>query len=117
MRFVILHHQVENGEHWDFMLEAGGVLRTWQLFREPTGIDAVPLPARRIGDHRKAYLEYEGPLKGGRGQVTRVDQGVYDVESESPGRLVIQLSGRRLRGRVVLQRHGDGWVLDNATAT
>ena len=29
-RFVLLEH-VWNGVHWDFMLEAGDVLRTWAI--------------------------------------------------------------------------------------
>ncbi len=34
-RFAILHHKTAGGEHWDLMLERGGVLLTWQLEREP----------------------------------------------------------------------------------
>ena len=47
-RFVILHHTVHGGEHWDLMLEHGDVLLTWQLFSDPTASPVFPLRARRI---------------------------------------------------------------------
>ncbi|MFU8829917.1 MAG: hypothetical protein ACNA8P_10865, partial [Phycisphaerales bacterium] len=34
-------------------------------------------------DHRTRYLDYEGPVSGGRGSVTRVALGSAEVESES----------------------------------
>jgi len=100
------------------MLERGDVLLTWQLLREPVGVQSLPVPARRIGDHRKAYLDYEGPVSGGRGDVRRVDAGLVEFEEPiAPGlseveRCVIRLRGSRLRGRFTLTRTGDDWVLD-----
>lgn len=77
-RFVILHHTTRDGEHWDLMLEQGDVLQTWQLLANPLGGEAYPISARRIGDHRLAYLTYEGPISGDRGNVTRIDEGEYE---------------------------------------
>ena len=34
-RFVILRHDSPRGEHFDFMLEAAGVLKTWALPQPP----------------------------------------------------------------------------------
>ena len=34
-RFVILRHDKPRGEHFDFMLEAGDVLKTWALALAP----------------------------------------------------------------------------------
>lgn len=116
-RFVILHHAAPDGEHWDLMLEHGGVLRTWQLPREPAGPEALPLPARRIGDHRLAYLTYEGPLTNGRGRVTRVDEGTCSMVENAEGGLLIHLAGRRLRGSFLLAPTAHGshdWQLEPA---
>ena len=110
-RFVILHHRVADGEHWDLMLEHGGVLLTWQLQREPVDRSSLPIPARRIGDHRRAYLEYEGPLSGDRGHVRRVEAGSVEFRDTSPDRYVVQLRSRRLSGLFTLAAVGDGWVL------
>ena len=111
LRFVILHHRVTGGEHWDLMLEQGEVLLTWQLEREPVDRASLPIPARRIGDHRKAYLDYQGPLGGGRGDVDRVDEGQVAFEETTEARYVMRLTGRRLTGRFALAVEGDAWVL------
>ena len=105
-RFVILEHDHPQ-LHWDLMLEAGDALRTWRLH-------APPEPGRIIAatpsfDHRLAYLDYEGPVSGGRGTVKRWDAGTFAWESETETELVVQLHGRRIAGRGVLARAGEGW--------
>ncbi len=112
--FVILHHRLKGGEHWDLMLEHGQVLLTWQLEREPTDAAALPIPARRIGDHRPAYLTYEGPVSGDRGDVRRVDAGTVEIQGLSAETCIFTLSDGRLRGRFVLSGHDDAWSLDRA---
>ncbi len=114
-RFVILHHQLDDGEHWDLMVEWGKGLATWQLAREPVNRGSLPIPARRIANHRKAYLEYEGPLSRDRGRVRRVDQGTVTIEELTGGRWVFELTGSRLAGRFVLAREADDrWTLSPA---
>jgi hypothetical protein len=102
-RFVLLEH-TWNGVHWDFMLEAGDVLRTWAI-DEPLerGRD---LPARALGDHRKAYLEYEGELSGNRGSVKRVDRGTFQVLEWSDRRVRVAVAGTQLVGEVDLRWAG-----------
>lgn len=97
-RFVILHHRLADGEHWDFMIEVGEVLWTWQLTASPIDRPADAIPARRIGEHRKAYLTYEGPVSRDRGTVERVDDGTYRFEEVGAERIVVRLEGRRGRG-------------------
>ncbi len=110
-RFVILHHVSAEGEHWDLMLERHGALLTWQLHEEPHGLSSLPIPATRIGDHRKAYLQYEGPLTGDRGTVRRVDAGTVTFVDVAPDRYTLELGGRRLRGLTTLTRGPEHWVL------
>ena len=110
-RFVILHHQLEDGEHWDLMLEHVDTLLTWQLSREPVSRASLPIPAWRIGDHRKAYLDYEGPISGSRGAVRRVDAGVVEMESLSQDRCRFILRDGRLKGRLELACEHGQWVL------
>jgi hypothetical protein len=98
-RFVILLHETppghERATHWDFMLQAGDVLRTWALSEEPR-IGAI-IEAEALPDHRLAYLDYEGPVSRGRGTVTRWDSGRYTVEHETAAQLYIRLDGNRLQ--------------------
>ncbi|MCH8148804.1 MAG: hypothetical protein IH987_12530 [Planctomycetes bacterium] len=110
-RFVILHHVVAGGEHWDLMLEHGGVLLTWQLAREPIDAASLPIPAKRIADHRMAYLEYEGPISKGRGQVVRVDHGIVNYVRFTERCCSVELLGLRLSGRFCLVEEGGAWSL------
>ncbi|MFO0927467.1 MAG: DNA polymerase ligase N-terminal domain-containing protein [Gemmataceae bacterium] len=103
-RFVLLEHD-HPFLHYDLMIEVGDVLWTWRLdVALPTG---ERLAASRIADHRRAYLDYEGPVSGNRGTVRRVDGGEYDWVERQADCLVLQVRGRRAVGRLVLRRTGD----------
>jgi hypothetical protein len=93
-RYVILTHD-HPFPHWDLLLERtpGGMLRAWRLLSEPAvGVCclAEPLP-----DHRPLYLDYEGPVSGDRGTVTRWDWGEYALLSAAALPLSVQLRGQR----------------------
>ncbi|MBN9117882.1 MAG: hypothetical protein J0I06_01725 [Planctomycetes bacterium] len=106
-RFVILTHDWPF-PHWDFLAEADGALRAWRLLSEPTpGADIVAEPNF---DHRPIYLDYEGPVSGGRGSVSRWDAGSCTWITDEPGRVEIELCGAKLAGRAAVQRAGGAWV-------
>lgn len=99
-RFVILEHQFQ-GVHWDFMLESGEALRTWRLECPPeTG---QPITATLLADHRRAYLDYEGEVSGGRGRVSRWDQGQFAWVTDEPRSVAVRLVGQRTNGRAYLR--------------
>jgi hypothetical protein len=109
-RFVLLRHETPAGferpSHWDLMLEAGDHLRCWALPQLP---DAPgELWAEALGDHRLAYLEYEGPIAGGRGEVWRADAGEFQFVVDQEDEVTVRLAGERMRGTLALQRGEDG---------
>jgi hypothetical protein len=116
-RYVILEHDHPT-LHWDLMLEAGEALRTWRLAAPPEAGRAVP--AEPSFDHRKAYLDYEGPVSGGRGVVSCWDRGDYSPgleEATRPdGSVAVVLCGRRLCGPALLAADGAGAWTFRATA-
>ncbi len=99
-RFVVLAHDWP-APHWDFLLEAGGVLRAWRLLAEPGPGREVPAEANF--DHRLLYLDYEGPVSGGRGVVTRWDAGTFDWVEGGPQRVAVELRGEKLTGLVEIE--------------
>jgi hypothetical protein len=102
-RFVVLEHDSPRGLHWDLMLEtAGGALATWALSQPPE--PGVTLEAEALPDHRLAYLDYEGPISGQRGSVTRWDQGPYDLVRWDASSIAVILHGGRIKGRVTLEQ-------------
>jgi len=102
-RFVILHHREHGGEHWDLMIEQSAGLATWRLARMPAAEDHAPIPATRLPDHRKAYLEYEGPISRDRGEVRRVEEGACEILEQAAAGWRVVLRGARLSGRFVLR--------------
>lgn len=92
LRYVILHHTGIAEPHYDLMFERepGGALltlrsRVWPI-TVPT--DVEPLP-----DHRRHYLDYEGPVSNRRGVVRRVQSGTYrgDLRSGFPTNATVTL--------------------------
>jgi hypothetical protein len=105
MRFVILEHDHPE-RHWDFMVETRDVLRTWRLLALPASGSTVA--AEPSFDHRLIYLDYEGPVSGGRGHVVRWDRGTFVRQEETAERLVFRLTGARLQGTAVLEQTVSG---------
>jgi hypothetical protein len=106
-RFAILEHDYP-ACHWDFLLEEGDVLLTWRLSAPPDS--GAVLDALQMLDHRRLYLDYEGPVSGDRGSVTRWDGGTFEWEVSEVDRIALRLRGARLRGVFHLERlHGEGW--------
>lgn len=102
LRFVLLEHHW-NGLHWDLMIERepGGRLRTWAIDAEV--VPGVELPARVLLDHRRHYLDYEGPISDGRGDVRRLDEGTCEIHAESDEGLLFHFAGRYLTGPASLR--------------
>ena len=77
--FVLLFHQVDaanaRDDHWDLMLEQNGKLLTWALKELPAPGKSVQ--AKQLDAHRIGYLDYEGPIGGDRGSVSRLLRGYY----------------------------------------
>jgi hypothetical protein len=85
------------------MLEAGEVLQTWRLARAPQS--GLAIDATALGDHRIAYLDYEGPVSGNRGAVTRWDAGGFDEQGDSlPEIRRLAMHGARVAGNVILEQ-------------
>lgn len=104
-RFVILEHRLERGVHWDFMLEWGEILRTWSLQQPPdSGGEIV---AKGLPDHRKQFLDYEGPVSKGRGSVNRWGSGTFRLLEESCRTVQVELLGQRIAGTATLSCHSD----------
>jgi len=104
-RYVVLLHD-HPVVHWDFMLQRDATLQTWRLLSCPeAGRD---ISAEPLADHRLHYLDYEGPVSGNRGTVTRWDFGGYRVLEQTASICRCRLEGTKLRGTVSLQSQGPG---------
>ena len=107
-RFVVLEHD-HPFLHWDLMLEVGTALRTWRLHAPPD--TTTPITAETLADHRLSYLEYAGPVGGGRGSVKKWDGGEFEMLRQTVDRIEVDLHGETLSGLAVLWvNHAGQWT-------
>ena len=109
-RFVVLRHDPPPDTtlrtlHWDLMLETDGGLATWSLPSEP--VMGSALSAKVLKEHRLDFLDFEGPLQGNRGHVSRYDRGLYEAHREDSNQLVVRLQGQQFDGLATIQKRSD----------
>ncbi len=99
--------------HWDFRLEADGVLKSWAVTKGPSPDPEIKRLAVRTEDHPLSYAEFEGIIPEGEyggGSVMQWDKGTWDpVEGKSwkdidKGHLHFTLHGERMKGEWLLIR-------------
>ncbi|MDR1964032.1 MAG: hypothetical protein LBQ50_09665 [Planctomycetaceae bacterium] len=78
-RFVVLLHEHPDGDHWDLMLETEPALTTWAVPPQPLPLHSFECRVKKLPDHRRDYLDYEGPVSQNRGFVRRLDSGTYEI--------------------------------------
>jgi hypothetical protein len=81
LQFVVLHHTGYGDAHFDLMLEVSS-RDPLITFRSPIWPITHTVQLTQLGEHRREYLSYEGPLSGGRGQVRRVAAGTYALSGD-----------------------------------
>jgi DNA ligase D-like protein (predicted 3'-phosphoesterase) len=118
-RFVIQKHDAST-LHYDFRLEAGGVLKSWAIPKGPSTDPRDKRLAIRVEDHSLGYFDFEGVIGSGYGAGTVIvwDMGTYTNRTEEDGEsvavekaiddghVVFELHGEKLRGAYVLTRTG-----------
>jgi DNA ligase D-like protein (predicted 3'-phosphoesterase) len=128
-RFVVHQHDATT-LHYDFRLEAGGVLKSWAVPKGPSTNPKDKRLAMPTEDHPLDYFDYEGVIPEGQygaGPVIVWDTGTYRSRTEEGGKPVpveravedghvaVWLEGRKLRGGYALTRIGKGkrerWLL------
>jgi bifunctional non-homologous end joining protein LigD len=120
-RFVVQKHRARN-LHYDFRLEADGVLKSWAVPKGLSPNPAVKRLAMAVEDHPLDYANFEGVIPEGQyggGTVMVWDRGTYEPENGEhigtllkKGEVKLKLKGKKLKGSWVLVRTRDrNWLL------
>ncbi|WP_067076647.1 DNA polymerase ligase N-terminal domain-containing protein [Methanoculleus horonobensis] len=128
-RFVIQKHDATT-LHYDFRLEADGVLKSWAVPKGPSMSPKEKRLAVPTEDHPLDYAGFEGVIPEGSygaGTVLVWDRGTYQNLTEKVGKRIevaeairrghvsFRLEGEKLRGGYALTRFrtgkGEAWLL------
>jgi bifunctional non-homologous end joining protein LigD len=124
-RFVVQRHRASR-LHYDFRLEADGVLVSWAVPKGPTLDPDVKRMAVHVEDHPLDYFDFEGVIPSGQyggGDVIVWDWGTWaPADGQDPLAAIesvdlhVDLHGQKLHGRFVLVRRGgpgdkEQWLL------
>ncbi len=127
LRFVVQMHHASR-LHYDFRLEADGVLASWAVPKGPTLKPLDRRLAMHVEDHPMDYRTFEGNIPSGQygaGSVIVWDEGTYELaEGDDPateianGKIKFLMHGHKLNGEFTLVKikaregeHGEPWLL------
>ena len=119
--FVVQKHRARQ-LHYDFRLEAGGVLKSWSVPKGPSLDPSVKRLGVAVEDHPVDYASFEGIIPEGEyggGTVMVWDRGTYRLDRGTDlatelrrGEVVFTLAGGKLKGGWSLVRlRGRNWLL------
>ena len=122
LRFVVQKHRA-TALHYDFRLEARGVMPSWAVPKGPSLDPRQKRLAMEVEDHPLEYASFEGIIPEGEyggGTVMIWDEGVWAPMEEgvdparaiASGEMRFVLSGTKLKGSWALVRTGERkWLL------
>ena len=102
--YVIQRHKASH-LHYDLRLEEEGVLRSWAIPKSPPEEVGIRRLAVQTEDHPLGYEDFEGIIPEGEygaGKVETWDRGDYLPLEANPAKRVIEIKGKKLKGKHAL---------------
>lgn len=102
--YVIQKHQASH-LHYDLRLEEDEVLKSWAIPKGPPLKEGIMRLAVQTEDHPLGYEKFEGVIPEGQygaGKVEIWDEGDYTPLEKDPSKRVMEIRGKKLRGKYCL---------------
>ena len=102
--YVIQRHKASH-LHYDLRLEEEGVLKSWAIPKSPPEEAGIRRLAVQTEDHPLGYENFEGIIPEGEygaGKVETWDRGDYLPLEADPAKKVIEIKGKKLKGKYAL---------------
>lgn len=113
--YVIQRHDASH-LHYDLRLQEEGVLKSWAIPKLPPTEEGVKRLAVETEDHPLGYEDFEGIIPEGQygaGKVEIWDKGSYLPLELAPLKKVVEIRGKKLRGRYCLIKLKSANAKDN----
>ncbi|MCX6767777.1 MAG: ATP-dependent DNA ligase [Candidatus Micrarchaeota archaeon] len=114
MPFFVVHDHLSKRHHHDLRLEMDGVLKSWAVPKLVSTEAGVKRLAVQVEDHPLSYGSFEGRIPEGEygaGEVRVWDKGEYVLAELAPKKIVVELKGKKLKGRYALVNFKDkNWL-------
>jgi bifunctional non-homologous end joining protein LigD len=101
----LIHEHHASHLHWDLRLESDGVLKSWALPKVPPKSKNVKRLAIQVEDHPLSYAKFKGIIPEGNygaGKVEIWDNGTYNLIESTDKKLIIDVKGKKLKGKYCL---------------
>lgn len=113
-RFVVQRHEARH-LHYDFRLEADGVLKSWAVPKGVPEVKGIKHLAVEVEDHPVSYINFKGVIPVGNygaGTVEIWDKGKYVLLEKTAKAIKFILKGKILQGEYVLFNFkGKNWLI------
>ena len=101
----VVHSHFAKQHHYDLRLQVNNVLKSWAVPKEPPIDEKTKRLAIQVEDHPLSYANFHGIIPEGNygaGKVKIWDKGFYIPEKFSDKEIIINIHGKKLKGKYVL---------------
>jgi len=112
-RIYVVQKHYASHLHYDLRLEKDGVLKSWAVPKGIPGKRGVKRLIIPVENHSLEYGSFEGIIEGGygAGKVEIWDKGYYEEEKWTENEMIINIQGKKIKGKYVLIKTKFGWLI------
>jgi hypothetical protein len=112
---ILYHYYPQKGSHYDILFEdfiyQSQLLITFNVHTLNSFKFPKTIPLKRIKNHRRIYLTYEGKISHNRGNVVHLDTGQFLSAKIKPNTYFLFFRSLKINGSYILNQSEKNWSL------